>query len=466
MSLSSAIEIGKNGLNIYRVAQEVTGENIANVNTAGYSRQRVILETAPPTTHNGFPLGTGVQISTVERYYDVLLQQQLTNSQTTEGFDTTKSTVLQQIEPSFNEVSSDGIGTAISNYFSAWQDLTLNPAGASERQVVLTRGQILADNFHSVSKALNDSISVQNASLVPLTDSINNTLSNIARLNSQIKTTELVSGNANETRDQRDQLIRDLSKQIGITFTENLDGTTDVNFADNGSALVKGTVAGTFSLDKSNPNGNFAVMLSAAGGSLTNVAPTSGALGATVALRDSIIPYYLTQVDTLAKSIIDSVNDVHSAGFTPIGMTGQNFFTSTAIVAGAAAGFSMDAGLNINNIAASGSAVLPGDNSNALLITNLTTSNTVPSGIPTATFSSFYNSLVSKVGLDVQAMKTTVTQDEAFTKQLSTLRESNSGVSLDEELTNLIKYQRSYQASAKLITTATEMMDMVIALVR
>lgn len=466
MSLSSAIEIGKNGLNIYRVAQEVTGENIANVNTPGYSRQRVILETAPPTTHNGFPLGTGVQISVVERYYDGLLQQQLTNAEATQGFDTTKSLVLQQIEPSFNEISSDGIGTAISNYFSAWQDLTLNPEGASERQVVMTRGQILVDNFHSVSKALNDSISAQNASLVPITASINNTLSNIARLNDQIKTTELVSGNANEIRDQRDQLIRDLSQKVAISFTENLDGTTDINYADDGAALVKGGVAGIFSLEKSGSDNNYAVMLTAAGGSLTTTHPTSGQLGAVVALRDSIIPYYLTQVDTLANSIINAVNDQHSAGFTPTGLTGQNFFTALSAVPGSAANISMDAGLNLTNIAASGDITLPGDNKNALLIAKMTTAETVPSGIPTATFSSFYNSLVSKVGLDVQASKTTVIQDEAFTKQLNTLRESNSGVSLDEELTNLIKYQRSYQASAKLITTATEMMDMVIALIR
>ncbi|MDD2366562.1 MAG: flagellar hook-associated protein FlgK [Desulfuromonadaceae bacterium] len=466
MSLSSTIEIGKNGLNIYRVAQEVTGENIANVNTPGYSRQRVLLETAPPTSHNGFPLGTGVKIASVERYYDGLLQQQLTNAETTQGYDTTKSMVLQQIEPSFNEVSSDGIGTAISNYFSAWQDLTLNPAGASERQVVMTRGQILADNFHSVSKALNDSITVQNDSLVPLTESINNTLSNIARLNGQIRTTELVSGNANEIRDQRDQLIRELSQKTGITFTENLDGTTDVFYADNGSALVIGSTSAKFSLRRDTTADNYDVMLTAAQGSLTIVRPTSGELGATVVLRDSIIPYYLTQVDTLAKSIIDAVNSQHSAGYSPVGLTGQNFFSPTVLAAGSAAGFSLDAGLSVNNIAASGNIALSGDNSNALLIAKLTGAYTVPSETPSSTFSSFYNSLVSKVGLDVQASKTTVTQDEAFTKQLSTLRESNSGVSLDEELTNLVKYQRSYQASAKLITTATEMMDVVIAMVR
>lgn len=466
MGLNAAMEIGKNGLNIYRLAQEVTGENIANVNTPGYSRQKVILESAAPTTASGFPLGTGVKVTAVERYYDGLLQQQLVNAQTTQGFDTTKSTVLQQVEPSFNEIANDGIGTAVANYFTAWQDLSLNPSGSSERQVVMTRAQILTDNFHSVSKALTDTISIQNASLVPVTDSINNTLSNIAQLNGQIKYTELVSGNANEMRDQRDQLVRDLSLKIGITFSENSDGTTDIKYADGGSALVTGSAAGAFSLTTNAVTGFYDVNVTPPGGAAAVVAPTSGQLGATVALRDTIIPNYLTQVDTLAKSIVDAVNAKHIVGFSPTGGTGQNFFTPTAAVAGSAASFSIAAGLNIATIAASGNITQPGDNSNALAIAKLTNSATVPSGAPTATFGSFYSSFVSKVGLDVMSSKTTVAQDEAFTKQLSTLRESNSGVSLDEELTNLIKYQRSYQASAKLITTATEMMDTVIGMIR
>lgn len=466
MGLSTAMEIGKTGLNVYRVAQEVTGENIANVNTPGYSRQRVIIESAQPINANGFPLGTGARIASVSRYYDALLQRQLVNAQTTQGYDTTKSTILQQVEPVFNEVSNDGIGAAITNYFSAWQDLSLNPSGSAERQVVLTRGQILADNFHSVSKTLTDTITTQNDSLVPLTANINGTLTNIAQLNGQIRNTELVSGNANELRDQRDQLIRDLSTKIGITFVENIDGSTDITYADGGAALVTGASAGSFSLTANAVTGLYGVNVTPAGGTAAVVAPVSGQLGALIALRDVIIPDYLNQVDTLASSITNSVNTAHAAGFSPTGGTGQNFFTPTVAVAGASAAFSIDAGLNITTIAASGSAVLPGDNSNALVIAKLNYALTVPSGAPTATFSGYYNSLVSKVGLDVMFSKTTVSQDDVYTKQLSTLRESNSGVSLDEELTNLIKYQRSYQASAKLITTATEMLDTVIGMIR
>lgn len=466
MGLSAAMEIGKNGLNIYSVATEVTGENIANVNTPGYSRQRVILETAPPTTANGFPLGTGVKISTVERYYDGLLQKQLVNAQTTQGYDTTKSSVLQQVEPSFNEVSTDGLGAAITNFFGAWQDLTLNPAGSAERQAVLSRTQILTDNFNAVSTTLKDAVNTQNDSLVPMTDSINATLKNIAQLNGQIKTTELVSGNANETRDQRDQLIRNLSQQIGITYTENSDGTTDVNYPDGGAALVTGSTAGSFSLTTNVGTGLYDVNVTDTGGAAAAVTPTTGQLGATIDLRDTIIPGYLAKVDDLANTIATTVNTQHQAGYDQsgtggVGTGGVDFFTGNT-----AATISLNTAdiTGTDKIAASGNPLMLGDNSNALALAQLQ-GKKVMSG-NTATFGSYFNGLVSTVGLDVQSAKNTEAQDIAFTKQLTTLRESNSGVSLDEELTNMIKYQRSYQASAKLITTATEMMDTVIAMIR
>jgi flagellar hook-associated protein 1 FlgK len=469
VGLNSILEIGKSGLNIFSVAQEVTGENIANVNTPGYSRQRVLLESAPPVQANGFPLGTGVKISTVERYYDGLLQNQLINAQTTQGFDTTKSTVLQQIEPSFNEVSNDGLGAAITKFFSSWQDLTLNPAGTAERQAVLSSTQVLTDNFKAVSTTLTNAISGQNDALPPLTDGINATLKNIAALNGQIKTTELVSGNANEIRDQRDQLIRDLSQQIGITTKENSDGSTDVNFADTGAALVTGATAGAFSLDKTTNPASYAVMLTPAGAAGTPpvaVTPVTGQLGATLYLRDNTtggIPSYLNKLNSLASTIVSEVNTQHKLGYDLSGTTtGANFFSSAGTTA---ATISLDAGITgTDKIAASGVINTLGDNSNALALAQLQGKKTMSLG--TATFGSYYNALVSSVGQDVQSAKNSEAQDVAFTKQLTTLRESNSGVSLDEELTNLVKYQRSYQASAKLITTATEMMDVVMGIIR
>lgn len=458
MGLSAVMDIARDALNTYRVAQEVTGENIANVNTPGYSRQRVLLETAPPNSTSGFIIGTGVNIARVERYYDSMLQQQLVSAQTSQGYDTTQSSVLQQVEQIFNQISSDGLGSAISDYFGAWQDLSLNPDGSAERQVVLSRGQILADNFHAVSANISDTISSLNDSLVSLTDNINATLKNIADLNGQIKITEQLGGNTNAIRDQRDQQIRDLSGKIGITYTENADGTTDVNYADGGATLVKGSLAGAFSL--TNPGGTHGVELTPAsppGGAAAPVTPTTGQLGAAMTLRDTTIPSYLNELNTLASTIITKVNDIHKGGYQHDGIT-----TNVAFFNGTTAA---DIALNItttSEIAASGVSGVVGDNSNALKMAQLQNAPTMG----TLTFNSYQTGLISRIGLDVQASKNAETRDAAFTTQLSTLRESNSGVSLDEELTNLVKYQRSYQASAKLVTTATDMMDIVLGLVR
>ncbi len=469
MGISAAFEIGKSGLKLFQVAAEVTSENIANVNTPGYSRQRVVLQTAPPTTHNGFPLGTGVRVQTVERYYDSLLQKQLVNAGATSSYNSTKAEVLQQIEPVFNEIAQEGIGAAITKFFNSWQDLSLNPTGQAERQAVLSRAQILTDQFHYVSRTLNDAIIQQEESVVPQVNEINRVVKDIALLNGNIKITELVSGNANEMRDQRDYLIRQLSEQMGVKFTENDDGTTDVYVTDAATGtdyyLVNGSQFGSVNavgvpavVTVTDYQGTTSSALDPTAATPFYSSDTAGGqLWATLKMRDVTIPDYLTQVDALAFAIAGEVNTQHAAGFDIAGNPGGAFFTGST-----AASIGLDPAIDFNAIAASGSAISTGDNSNAVALAQLLNDATT---MGTSTFSNYYNSLVAQVGLDVQTANTVVKQDEAFMKQLTTLRDSQSGVSLDEELANLIQYQRSYQASAKLITTATEMMDVVLAMV-
>lgn len=467
MSLASALEIGKSGLKIYQVATEVTSENIANVNTPGYSRQRVILEDAPPSTANGFPLGTGVKISSVERYYDSLLQRQLVNAGTTSGYDTKKSEVLQQIEPIFNEVAQDGLGAAITDFFNSWQDLSLNPTGNAERLAVLSSAQVMTDQFHYASRTLNDAASAQNDSVKPVADSVNSILANIAQLNGQIKVTEQVSGNANEMRDQRDYLIRQLSENMAVTYTENSDGSTDVSYTDTTGtyALVTGTNAATLSITTSGtlPDGstprNVVQVTPAGGGATTTIAPTTGTLGAIMVMRDTTIPAYLDDVNELASTIVAEVNAQHVNGFDLNGNAGGDFFDAAGTTASTVAVAISDPNL----VAASQNSTSRGDNSNAVALARLVNATTMSSG--TTTFSNYYDGLVAKIGLDVNSAQSVVSQDNAFMKQLNTLRDSSSGVSLDEELTDLIKYQRSYQASAKLITTVDSMLETLVNMI-
>ncbi|CAH2030015.1 flagellar hook-associated protein FlgK [Trichlorobacter ammonificans] len=471
MGLSAAFEIGSAGLRIHQVAMEVMSENIANVNTPGYSRQRVILETAPPTTHNGFPLASGVKIATVERYYDALLQKQLVNAGTTSGYNTTTLQVLQQVEPAFNELAKDGLGAAITDFFNAWQDLTLNPIGTAERQTVLSKAEMLTDQFRYASRTLTDAMVTQDESLTSLTSDINAKLKDIAYLNGQIKTTELIHGNANEMRDQRDYLIRQLGESVAVSFVENTDGTTDVSYTDGTGtySLVSGsTVVNNFTLvangtlpDPLSTTKHDVQLTPTGGGAAVTIAPTTGKLGATLVMRDTTLQGYLTDLDTLANSIVSDVNGLHvSTGGRPTydlnGAAGGLFFDSAGTTA---ATISLDS--NVLGAPANIAAALSnfsGDSSNALAIAQLNSK--------VNNYSSSYKTLVAQIGLDVQAAKSVTSQDAAFMKQLQTLRDSNSGVSLDEELAALIKYQRSYQASARLITTATEMMDTVIAMMR
>ncbi len=473
MGLNAAFAIGSAGLKVNQIAMEVASENIANVNTPGYSRQRVLLETAPPTNHNGFPLGTGVKISTVERYYDALLQKQLLNAGATSGYNNANLQLLQQVEPAFNELVYDGLGSSINNFFNSWQDLTLNPSGTAERQAVLSKAEIMTDQFHYVSRTLTTAMVTQDESLDSQTSDINKQLKDIAYLNGQIKTTELIQGNANEMRDQRDYLIRQLGENVAISFVENADGTTDVSYSDAtaGSpfALVTGsTVVNEFTLVA---NGTLPYPASTvkhdvqltptAGPPAVTIAPVTGKLGATLVTRDTTLQGYLTDLNAIANKLVTDVNGLHVSGapgpltYDNNGAAGAEFFATTGTTA---ANIDLAAAIkgNPDKIAAA-TTNFNGDNSNALAIAQLNTTNG---------YSMDYKALVAKVGQDVQSAKTVVSQDAAFMKQLVTLRDSNSGVSLDEELTDLIKFQRSYQASAKLITTATDMMDIAIGLVR
>ncbi|HKZ16784.1 MAG TPA: flagellar basal body protein, partial [Geobacteraceae bacterium] len=156
MSVTSVFNMATTGINMARVAIEVTSENIANVNTQGYSRQRVNFETGPVINFGSYSIGTGVQLAGVQRFHDELLQLQIVKGNSEYGESTTKQTALEQIEPLFNEITSDGLGQTIEDFFNSWQDLSVNPQGAAERQAVLTRSQILVDGFHRTNSSLQD----------------------------------------------------------------------------------------------------------------------------------------------------------------------------------------------------------------------------------------------------------------------------------------------------------------------
>lgn len=550
MGIENIMNIGATGINVNRLAIEVTSENIANVNTDGYSRQRTILETGPTTLANGFPLGSGVKLAAVQRSYDGLLQLQLVNNTSTYNQSLSRQTALQQLEPLFNELTSDGLNDSMQQFFNAWQDLSVNPQGIPERQAVLTRAQIMVDNFQQVSTGLTDTQKTVNDMLTGITADISDKAKNIATLNSQISQAEQSGANANELRDKRDLLIRQLSEDVGVSYFEAQDGTVSVSLPG-GEELVTGYLYRTVYPSSSATS---AIMITPLGNpppssdstTGTDITATVGGsnnslgkIGGILEVRDSVIPGYLDKLNELANAVAREVNTLHESGYGLNGSTGNDLFTvSSTTLAGTTTGSSnvisnidttglsvgmavsgpgipagtiitatpyssppaaahsitlstattsantnanyIFSGVNsatlsvaitdLNDLAASStdpasSSGGAGNNENALSIAQIwETSLTFSSG--STSLGGFYNAFTSTVGVDLQSVNNEVSQGEAFLRQLDNLRESNSGVSLDEELTNLIKYQRAFQGCSKVLNTATEMLDTVLDMVR
>lgn len=470
MGISSLLDVANTSLNAQRLALEVTGENITNVNTPGYSRQTAIMETAETTVINGHPMGNGVKVAAILRSYDGFLQGQLMTANASNGQATTSNSALQMVQMQFGDLTGSGLGTSIQGFFTAFQDLAANPQGVAERQAVLARGQEVVDGFHRISTYLTDVKTNMNQSLEGLTSDINDQLNQVATLNAKIKQVEVMGKQANEMRDQRDLLLRQLSQNVGVTFVEQTDGTVNVSLSS-GQALVTADKAAALSLQTDAGTGYYDVLLTPPEGGAA-VAATSfiggpgnsqGKLGGTLQIRDTTINGYLSSLDELASTLADRVNAVQSAGYGLSGSTGVNFFTTSATAA--TIGISITSASDIAAADADPASGGTGNNRNAQSIASIYDTATAMTG-GTMTMADFYTSVVGRVGVDVQAVGRAETQTGSMLKQLDNLREGNSGVSLDEELANLIKYQKAYQGAAKVINVGTEMLDTVLSLIR
>ncbi|MDD5286063.1 MAG: flagellar hook-associated protein FlgK [Desulfuromonadaceae bacterium] len=562
--INSIFNTASTSLVAQRVAMDVTGENIANVNTPGYSRQRAIMETAPVTNSNGFPLGNGVLVKSVQRFYDAVLQKNIADGNSSLQNNQSRLISLQSIEPSFNDVSTDGLGKSIQDFFDSWQALSVNASGAPERQAVLSKAQVMIDNFHQVNQSLRDVQNNANRTLDGITAEITLKAKSIASLNDQINQTELVGASSSELRDQRDYLAQELSKKVGASFTEERNGTLTVRLAD-GSTLVDGNRYATvytspLPLNPPDPNNvtpSNHILVTSIGnpppdnkpaadsditGTIGGARNSQGEIGAMLGMRDTAIPDYLQKLDELAYNLANQVNTQHKQGWNLNNTVGDNFFTITStpntitipdttllskgdavygqgipygtriasidsrtqitltppliqsIVSGTTFTFpsgdqrgkatgvsgysssdaSIGIGLNItslNEIAAADTNPLnggSGNNSNAMALAAIKDQQFPFATVGGANSSviSYYNAMVSGIGVDVRAAQNASDQGESYVAQLHNLRESNSGVSLDEEMTNMIKYQKAFEGAAKMMNTAMEMMDTVLGMVR
>jgi len=470
MGMNGLLEIGKKGILAHQASIAVAGHNIANVNTPGYSRQEAVLATTRPQSAGAGQVGTGVFVTTIRRDYDIFINEQLIQEGSGFGELSSRESALSKVEMLFNDESGVGLNDDINRFFSSIHDLAANPTGYVERSSFISSGEILAGTINSLSSNLKDLRASLDEEIKGTVQEINILTSRIAELNENILHAESGSIVANDYRDERAQLMRELSGKIDISFYEAEDGRVAIQ-GKGGFLLVQANRS--YELDTAtNLEGHVDLFSIGSGGSSVNITSMigSGELGGMLEVRDKDIPGYLAKVDELAYTLTVEVNNLHSNAYALDGVTtGLDFFADLSGLVSPPAGAAEQMALSADiidpaSIAAALNPASPGDNGNALAMADLQLLNLLSGG--TATFDGFYNGLAAEIGVDLNSVSSRLSHQESMIRQLEMRRESVSGVSLDEEMADLVRFQHAYEASARLISIADEMLETVIGLVR
>jgi flagellar hook-associated protein 1 FlgK len=442
-------------------AISVTSHNIANVNTPGYSRQRLRMTTNTPTDSAVGMMGNGVSGETIERIYDRFLNAQITEENQALGrWDAQKDSV-ELVEMIFNEVDGSGLSQAMNKFWEAWQSLTNNPSGTTERQILVTASQILTNTFNQLNSDLFQTQQNLDLAIQGTVADINRLSQQIADLNQKIISSEAGSSSANDYRDQRELVLKELSELIDINSFEDATGAVSV-LAASGQPLVSGSQFWQLSTETNVDGLQDVVWVADAAGNTTNITTdiSGGKLKGYLEVRDVIIDDYLNRLDTLAQTLITDVNTIHQSAFDLNGSPGLEFFMGTG---------ARDMEVNPAIVgdpdfiaAASDASTIPGDNRKAIEIANLQYQLNMGG---TQSYNDYYSAIVRDVGNEVLKSETYYNHQSDMMMQLENQRESVSGVSLDEEMINLIKFQNAYAAAAKLITAADEMMQTILQIV-
>ena len=554
-NIFSTLSSAKLGLLAQQLAIEVTGQNVANVETEGYSRQDVSFEANTPRGHIKYgglhQLGTGVRIASIERAHDQFLFTQIMDEGDLTGSTEVKKEIFEQLEVLFNEGSGRSLNDALSLFFSSIHDLATNARGLPERVDLISKAEHLASTFNQTGNQLFTIQRNIDARIETEVAEINTLTTQIGKLNESIHANEPTSQyKANDLRDNRDRLVKELSKKIDIQLVQESDNQISLTLKD-GTALVLKDQVFDLSTSINANNESFNDVYIDIGSTTKNITSTikGGELRGYLDMRDTEVESILDKTNILSGSFIQEFNSIHREGFGIDGSSGLDFFTpldvtvdhdadntGTAVVSmtnaspttvsvdefeiaftdsneftlnnlttNASSGtFTFTTGSTFNikdgfavaisGTAASGDkvtfsvsedaaslmsvsstitadgqkiaagATTNGDGGNALLMADLQNelvfnSVTWSSESGSFTFDEYYNAVVSTIGIESFSAQAILRQQEGVMLQLNSRRESISGVSIDEEMIKMIKFQQAYNASARMISMVDEMLD-------
>jgi len=454
------LDIARRALQAQMRALDVVGHNIANANTPGYSRQVAVFATTPPypapmlnSMIQAGQVGTGVQIEAIRRLRDQFVEMQLRNETESLGRWNARYEALKQVELFLAEPSDYGLRDALDQFWQSLQDLHQQPESDAARAVVRERALLLAASFQHVHKQLTD-LRLDLNRLVELeVQKVNTLIERLANINAQIHRVHLSGHDPNDLLDQRDQLILELAEIVDISVLERDNRTVQISI--NGFSIVDGEQWIALQAVK-DPSDNMLYVHWSVTGQKLNI--TNGRLAGVLEARDQLVKGYLDDIDLLAKTVIDRFNEQHEKGYTLENppQTGITFFTGTG-----AKDIAVDNNIlqNLALIAASGDGT-PGNGANALALSRVFHEPFTELG--NVSIADYLRSIVASVGVTTQQAHSMVTSQTALVDHLHARRESVSGVSLDEEMIDMVRFQQAYAAAARVVTAMDEALETII----
>ena len=576
MGLNQAMNVAIRGMAASKLGLDITSQNISNVNTKGYSRKKLTLTSESRRDEQFGQMGFGVEVENIQRSRDVFIDEQIQEQLHTKGYFSEIREALERIENIYTEPQKVGLSDGLDQFWNAWQDLANNPSDYGARSVVQSKGQGLVETMHNLGQELQSLQASRNTSIINKVKDVNKILEEVYNLNKEITTVEVNNQNANDSRDRRDQLLKELSEYVDVDVIENKYGSVSVTSA--GYLLVSPinfSKIEPYSKTYKNTDGTTRLDYGLrVGESKKDYVPKDGEIKGLFTVRDEIVPEYINKIDELAAGLVEHVNRLHVNGYDTNGFTGINFFDpnktkaaeielsaavkqSPIYIAAATGGTSVNGTYSLPSGSVGSSATAPGvanphymygtpiqlpdndfmqgsvtvttnngtvqleegngkdyvvdykngtitflstalvkigtpnntspisisykynsgaskgtgDGSNAMAIAQLSQTLTMNAKNPynepeereyTGTFGEFYGGMMGTLGIQRNEAEANVESRSYLVRYLEKQQDAIAGVSLDEEMANLIKYEHSFAASARLIAVVERMMDTLI----
>lgn len=455
----SAFEIGRRALRANQLGIAVTGNNIANVNTTGYSRQSVQLSPIPGDSFTRTATGGGVSIDGLKSFRDRFIESRFHTETAIAGRLTAQRDALAPVDAALNETGGGGLRSAMAGFFGAFAELEANPTSAPLRAAVAGRAEALANAFSTTRSRLAEIQTSADEALRAGAEQANSLASEVAALNARIGQAEATGADASALRDRRGEAVRQLAELAGARSIETENGSITLTLGD-GRALVVGDKAFRLEAVSTPPEGFTTLTLEG-----SDAVVSDGRLRGLIDARNTI-GSHIAALDDLASSVAERVNALHTAGADADGRAGLPLFVSSDGATVTAATLRLNDAVRADPrlVVAGAQGEGSGDGSVARAISNLLDETRSSAGSRSGSFNEIFASIVRDAGASLRSVEDSLATQQAVLAQTHAQRESVSGVSLDEEAINLLQYQKAYEAAARFLRIADEMTQTILAI--